>query len=159
MTESNTHGMATTEYAFRKIAAAYDGSDNSARAVGVAAGIAAKLGSELLVVHVYSSPVIPYSVAGAPVPNYAELERVAEDSAKTTLAKGVRLAKESGVATRGELLEASSTVQALTEFTASEKVDLLVVGTRGMTGFKKLILGSVSSGLVGHASCSVLVVR
>ena len=151
--------MAVGANAFRRIVAAYDGSENSARAVGVAAGLATKLGSELMVVHVYSSPVIPYSVAGAPVPNYAELEKVAEDSARSTLAKGIRIAKDSGVAAKGELLEASSTVQALTEFTASEKADLLVVGTRGMTGFKKLILGSVSSGLVGHASCSVLVVR
>jgi nucleotide-binding universal stress UspA family protein len=144
---------------FRKIVAAYDGSENSTRAVGVAAGLAAKFGSELVVVHVYSSPVIPYSVAGAPVPNYAELEKLAEDSARSTLAQGVRAARDSGVAPRGELIEASSTVQALTEFTASEKADLLVVGTRGMTGFKKLILGSVSSGVIGHANCSVLVVR
>jgi nucleotide-binding universal stress UspA family protein len=151
--------MADRGRPFRKIVVAYDGSENSVRAVGVAAGIAAKFDSELIVVHVYSSPVIPYSVAGAPVPNYAELEKVAEDGAKSTLAKGVLVARESGVAARAELLEASSTVQALTEFTSSEKADLLVVGTRGMTGFKKLILGSVSSGLVGHASCSVLVVR
>jgi nucleotide-binding universal stress UspA family protein len=151
--------MVDTGRTFRKIVAAFDGSENSMRAVGVAAGLAAKFGSELIVAHVYSSPVIPYSVAGAPVPNYAELEKVAEDTAKNTLAKGVLAARDGGVAARGELLEASSTVQALTEFTASEKADLLVVGTRGMTGFKKLILGSVSSGLVGHASCSVLVVR
>src|SRR5271157_1430550 len=151
--------MADTGRSFKRIVVAYDGSENSTRAVGVAAGLAAKFGSELLVVHVYSSPVIPYSVAGAPVPNYAELEKVAEDNARRTLAQGLGAAKDSGVAARGELLEASSTVQALTEFTASEKADLLVVGTRGMTGFKKLILGSVSSGLVSHASSSVLVVR
>jgi nucleotide-binding universal stress UspA family protein len=151
--------MADVGRPYRKIVVAFDGSENSIRAVKVAAGMAAKFGSELVVAHVYSSPVIPYSVAGAPVPNYAELEKVAEDSAKSTLSRGVLVARDGGVAAKGELLEASSTVQALTEFTASQKADLLVVGTRGMTGFKKLILGSVSSGLVGHASCSVLVVR
>src|SRR5271157_2743460 len=151
--------MADMEARFRKIVVAYDGSENSTRAVGIAAGLAAKFSSELVVVHVFSSPVIPYSVAGAPVPNYAELENVAEESARSTLARGVQAAKDSGVVARAELLEGSSTVQAMTEFTASEKADLLVVGTRGMTGFKKLILGSVSSGLVSHASSSVLVVR
>ena len=45
------------------------------------------------------------------------------------------------------------------EFAASEKADLVVTGTRGMTGFRKLIMGSVSSGLVNHAHCPVLVVR
>jgi nucleotide-binding universal stress UspA family protein len=151
--------MADMGARFRKIVVAYDGSENSTRAVGVAAGLAAKFSSELVVVHVFSSPVIPYSVAGAPVPNYVELEKVAEESARSTLAMGVQAAKDNGVVARAELLEGSSTVQAMTEFTASEKADLLVVGTRGMTGFKKLILGSVSSGLVSHASSSVLVVR
>ena len=144
---------------FRTVLAAYDGSENSSRAVAVAAALASKFAAKLVVVHVYSSPVIPYSMAGAPMPNYSELEKAAEDSAKSTLAAGVRIAKELGTEGRGELLEASSTVQALTEFAANEKADLLVVGTRGMTGFKKLILGSVSSGLAAHAHCSVLVVR
>jgi len=151
--------MADMGARFRKIVVAYDGSEYSTRAVGVAAGLAAKFSSELVVVHVFSSPVIPYSVAGAPVPNYAELEKVAEEGARSVLARGVQVAKDNGVVARAELLEGSSTVQAMTEFTASEKADLLVVGTRGMTGFKKLILGSVSSGLVSHASSSVLVVR
>jgi nucleotide-binding universal stress UspA family protein len=38
-------------------------------------------------------------------------------------------------------------------------VDLVVAGTRGMTGLKKLVMGSVSNGLVSHAKCPVLVVR
>jgi nucleotide-binding universal stress UspA family protein len=149
----------TEQSGFKTVVAAYDGSENSSRAVGIASALASKFGAKLVVVHVYSSPVIPYSMAGAPMPNFSELEKAAEDSARNTLAAGVRIAKDMGTEARGELLEASSTVQALTEFAASEKVDLLVVGTRGMTGFKKLILGSVSSGLVGHAHCSVLVVR
>lgn len=144
---------------FRAIVVAFDGSDNSSRAVGVAAALASKFTSKLTVVHVYSSPVIPYSVAGAMMPNFAELEQAAEDGARNTLAMGVQAAKNRGVEATGELLEASSTVQALVEFAANEKADLIVVGTRGMSGFKKLILGSVSSGLVSHASCSVLVVR
>ena len=144
---------------FGKIVVAFDGSENSSRAAGVAAKLAGKFGSKLVVVHVYSSPILPYSAAGAPVPNYAELEKSAEDSARNTLTMGVQIAKNSGAEARGELLEASSTVQALVELSTNEKADLLVVGTRGMTGFKKLILGSVSSGLVAHAGCSVLVVR
>jgi nucleotide-binding universal stress UspA family protein len=144
---------------FDTIVVAYDGSDNSARAVAVASLLASKFASKLVVVHIYSSSVIPYGMAGAPIPNYSELEKATEDSARKTLAKGISAAKSLGVAAQGELLESSSTVQALTEFTSKTKADLLVVGTRGMTGFKKLILGSVSSGVVSHAGCSVLVVR
>ena len=38
-------------------------------------------------------------------------------------------------------------------------VDLIVLGTRGLTRFKKLLIGSVSSEVVNHGHCSVLIVR
>jgi len=152
-------GMEST-HKLGKIMVAFDGSSDSEKAVRMAAMLAGGFRSELVVVHIYSSPVLAYSGAGAmPVPNYAELEDAAKDGGQKVLAKGVQLAKDSGVAARGELLEGSSTVQALVEYSAAEKVDLLVLGTRGNTGFKKLVLGSVSSGVVNHSSCPVLVVR
>ena len=40
-----------------------------------------------------------------------------------------------------------------------EKIDLIVIGTRGLGGFRKLLQGSVSSGVMTHAKCNVLVVR
>ena len=150
----------TTQPGFGRIIVAFDGSNDSVKAVRMACMLSAKFGSELVVVHVYSAPVIPYSgVAGMPIANYPDLERMAGEGARKTLLMGVRIAEDAGVKTNGELLEAASTVQALVEFSASEKADLLVVGTRGMTGFKKLLLGSVSSGVVSHAACPVLVVR
>ena len=40
-----------------------------------------------------------------------------------------------------------------------ENVDLIVIGTRGTTGFKKLLLGSVALEVVTYSYCSVLVIR
>jgi nucleotide-binding universal stress UspA family protein len=48
---------------------------------------------------------------------------------------------------------------ALTDAARAEKADLIVVGSHGRTGIKKLLLGSVASHVVTHAPCSVLVVR
>jgi nucleotide-binding universal stress UspA family protein len=145
---------------FSKIMAAYDGSKDSTNAVRVASFLAKDLGADLLIVHAFSPPAMVFAgAAGVPVPNYPELEDSLKEMATKTLERGVEVAKTAGGKARGELLEGSSTVQALVEYAANEKVDLIVVGTRGMTGFKKLVLGSVSSGLVTHAHCSVLVVR
>ena len=49
--------------------------------------------------------------------------------------------------------------EALLELASREHVDLIVVGSHGRTGLEKLLMGSVASHVVNHATCSVLVVR
>jgi nucleotide-binding universal stress UspA family protein len=53
----------------------------------------------------------------------------------------------------------SSIVGEIVGFADKEKVDLIILGTRGRTGFKKLLLGSVAEGVVNHSSCPVMIVR
>jgi nucleotide-binding universal stress UspA family protein len=48
---------------------------------------------------------------------------------------------------------------ALVELVRAEHADLVVMGSHGRTGFAKLVMGSVSSHVVTHAPCSVLVVK
>jgi nucleotide-binding universal stress UspA family protein len=145
---------------FAKVIVAFDGSNDSIKAIELAASLATTFGSEVTVVHVYSSPAIGFSAAsGIPIPDYREIEEAKKDAARAVLTKGVQLVSEKGLKAKGELIEASSVVEAIVELAASEKADLIVVGTRGMTGFKKLILGSVSSGLVNHSPCPVLIAR
>ncbi len=52
-----------------------------------------------------------------------------------------------------------SIVKEIIEYSERENIDLIVIGTRGRTGFKKLFLGSVASGVLNFAHCPVLVVR
>lgn len=145
---------------FERVVVAFDGSKDSVKAVRLAASLAAKYGSRVTIVHVYPSPAIGFSAAsGMPVPDYGDLEDAAKAAGQMTLSDGVAAAAEAGITARGELIEAPSVVEAVVNFAAAQKTDLIVVGTRGMTGFKKLILGSVSSGLISHAPCPVLVAR
>jgi len=147
-------------HAFGKILVAFDGSKDATKAVEIACSLAEKYGSTLTVVHVYSTALPPYTgVTPMPVPELNGVSALSKERARGVLAKGMETAQNLGIKAKGELIEAGSTVQAITEFAATEKADLIVVGTRGMTGFKKLILGSVSSGLVSHSECPVLVVR
>jgi len=145
---------------FSRIVVAFDGSPDSIKAVKTACSMAKEYGADLKVIHVYSAPLFTYATP-APTPQVDArlLEESARQAASKVLEEAKRLTKESGMEARSELLEAGSVVQAIVEYAANEKCDLIVVGTRGMTGFRKLILGSVSSGIVSHAHCPVLVVR
>jgi nucleotide-binding universal stress UspA family protein len=145
---------------FAKVIVAFDGSEDSIKAIRLAGSLALVCGSDLTVVHIYSSPTIGFSAAsGVPIPDYRELEEAKKEAARAVLARGLQLASEEGLKAKGELIEAPSVVEAIVKFAADEKADLIVVGTRGMTGFKKLIIGSVSSGVVNHSPCSVLIAR
>ena len=44
-------------------------------------------------------------------------------------------------------------------FATKNKIDLIMMGTKGRTGLKRFLMGSVAQGVVQHAHCSVLLVR
>jgi nucleotide-binding universal stress UspA family protein len=59
-----------------------------------------------------------------------------------------------------EIIEGTKSVAAtIVEYAESEHTDLIVIGSRGKTGFKKMLIGSVSMDIVKYAHCSVLVKR
>jgi len=69
-------------------------------------------------------------------------------------------AKKRGIMVKADIPEATtSVVETIVNQAVKENADLIIVGTRGLGGFKKLILGSVSNGVVSHAHCPVLVIR
>jgi nucleotide-binding universal stress UspA family protein len=57
------------------------------------------------------------------------------------------------------VVTATSIVSAIVEYARNKNVDLIITGTRGRSEFKKLLLGSVASGVITHASCPVMVVK
>lgn len=98
----------------------------------------------------------------APLPQktYDEFFEYADKKAKEIVARKASIAKSRGLKARDVVVRSTNTiVQTIVEFAAKEKIDVIVVGTRGLGGFKRLLMGSVSSGIVTHAPCSVLVVR
>jgi nucleotide-binding universal stress UspA family protein len=57
------------------------------------------------------------------------------------------------------VVTATSIASAIVEYAKNKDVDLIVIGTRGRSGFKKLSLGSVASGVITNAACPVMVVK
>ncbi len=142
---------------------ATDGSENAVRAVRVAVALTQRYGAELVVVNAISFPVGIGALAAPDIGDPQALERysrLARSEADKIIADATALAKEAGVAVRGVILDrASSPVEMIVGLAQQERADLIVSGTRGLSGFKKMILGSVSAGLVARAPCSVLIVR
>jgi len=143
---------------FKRILVTVDGSENSEEASRVAVDLAERCKSELVVLHV----VRRVSHAFVPVRStvlFREYYSDEEKAAMKWIHKVVSLAKSRGVEAKAVVLVASSVAEKIVRFAERKAFDLIVIGTRGLEGFKKLRLGSVSSGVVAHADCSVLVVR
>ena len=60
---------------------------------------------------------------------------------------------------RTELIASPSIVGGVVDFAEKEKVDLIVVGTKGRSGLKRLLLGSVAAGIINYAHCPVMIVK
>jgi nucleotide-binding universal stress UspA family protein len=143
---------------FKKVLVAFDGSEYSKKALKTAVILAKTHDAKLLVLYVTVPPAYSY---GRISPAYIDrIERIARQEAGAVVKRARQLVREADLDVKVKVTEGMlSAVQAIIEYAAKERVDLIVVGTRGMSGFKKLLLGSVSSGVVAHAHCPVLVVR
>ncbi len=170
MKRTSEHAASDSTPLFKNILVAVDGSESSKRAAHVALGLAEKLRAQLIVLHAISPPTsyyrsnFPVPVGMAPPPPsqkeidtyYAYARRVALGIVGDTVSE----AKKVGTNVKTELPEGvSSVVETIINHAAKEHVDLIIVGTRGLGGFKKMLIGSVSSGVISHANCPVLVVR
>jgi nucleotide-binding universal stress UspA family protein len=70
------------------------------------------------------------------------------------------LAKENKVKIQTKIVESTmSTQETIVKYAEENNVEAIVVGTRGMSGFAKQLLGSTALGVVTYAHCTVIVVR
>ena len=151
------------ETRIKRILLPTDGSVGGSRAANVAIEVAKRFGAELVVLHVIAVPA--GRVAKAELhPSYdddlKEYFASARKKADSIVDEVTRLAEAKDVKTTHLIQEYSfSVVETILDQAVKSNVDLIVMGTRGLTGFKKLLVGSISSGVVSHAHCSVLIVR
>jgi nucleotide-binding universal stress UspA family protein len=142
---------------FKSILVPVDFSPHSERAVEVAMEMAAAMGAEVHLLHVYG---IPVGVAGPGIYDTALPVGVLtdlRDSAAKALEELVARFGERGVKVSGLVREG---VPAGTIVDTAEEVgsDLIVMGTRGLSGLKHVLLGSVAERTLRSASCPVLAV-
>ena len=150
---------------FAKILACIDGSESSRKAADYGIEIAKKFNdAQLICLNVVVSQLgYAYSSGrlGLSAPStISELLRKSKQDAKKWFDEIEEKAVSQGVNVITEVVASpTSAVQAIVEYAEKNKIDLIVTGTRGRSGFRKLLLGSVASGIVTYANCPVMVVR
>jgi nucleotide-binding universal stress UspA family protein len=140
---------------------AYDGSDDARTAVDQAAALWP--GGEATVLSVWTpfAEVVAHASTGfvAGMADYDEIDAASEKLAGERAREGAELANSKGLkATARERAQGTTTAEAIIAEAAERGVQVIVVGTRGLTGVKSLLLGSVSHAVVHHTNVPVLVV-
>lgn len=140
---------------FGKILVGFDGSHHSHRALQVAIEIGERFGSAITVAVVHlEGPEAADPLLQSLVPfgeDNRTLAGMLDDAHDKALAR--KVASFRTVHLHGDVADA------LLAFLEAEHQDLVIVGSRGLTPGRRLLMGSVSSSLVNNAPCPVLVVR
>jgi nucleotide-binding universal stress UspA family protein len=143
----------------KKILVAFDGSKHATYGAHKAIELAKSLGAGLTIVYIVSPPTY-IDLGYANVGVMSEIESKEKKHAQRLVDKIKNKAIDSGISVKTDiLLGYKPVVKAIVEYAERNKMDLIVVGSRGMTGFKKMLLGSVASGVVTYAHCPVMVIK
>jgi nucleotide-binding universal stress UspA family protein len=141
---------------FRSILVAYDSSAPAQAALSEAADLARKMGASLRVVYVI--PIVA-GAYGVELPPGTAVDTTIDKATATLNSVRARLEREGGLPKVETVLLNGDPVDRVLDDAEKHPPDLLVVGSRGLSGAGRFFLGSVSDGILHHAHCSVLVVR
>jgi nucleotide-binding universal stress UspA family protein len=148
-----------------KILAAIDGSEHGWKALDLAADLAKQQDAELIVLH-----VVPYEPMSEALRAFAEAEHLPleEEMARfhqaRTLGDHLTRAAEARVRERGLSKVAGRTGEGkpaheILEVAQAENVDMIVMGSRGLSDARALFLGSVSHQVANQARCTCVTVK
>lgn len=134
----------------------YDKSEPANHAFEYALDLAKKYNSTISIVScvVIQVPTDPYFGTA-----YMETTKLLREDALSSISKIEPRLKEANIQFKTEVLEVISITESLISYAESHNVDLIVMGSRGLGGFKKLLLGSVATGVSQHSKCPVLIIK
>ena len=151
-----------TSHAHGRLLLCYDGSADAQHAIRCAGELLA--GREALVVSVWQPTPVPSSLGFAGeatgLVNFVQLDRAAAEEGGRIAEEGARLAREAGLAAEPLAVEAAAPVwKMIIDIAGAEDATTIVMGSRGLTGVRAMLLGSVSSAVVHHADRPALIIR
>jgi len=125
----------------KKILVPTDGSDHARKAIEIASDIALKYAATICLLHVVSLPVIFHEGI---FPAMEGMLKLLEEDGKKIIEEAERETKKCGVKDVQSTVVQGDPANRIMEFTKTQGVDMIVLGSRGLTGIKGVLLGSVS---------------
>lgn len=141
----------------KKILVPFDGSGYSEKAFEKALEIAEKFESELIVMTVIQSEISDST--GMSLQRMEEIQDEQEHTATTMLKKLETRVKTENILFSVKIVHNPSSSDGIVTFADNNNIDLIVMGSHGRTGLRKIVLGSVANGVIGHAKCPVLITK
>lgn len=138
---------------FEKILVPLDGSENSLHALEKAVEIAKKFDSKITLINIYSISIFrltPSQVYESGIELWKSGEAILTDGEKIAKAQGVQVEK---------MLKEGNIAEEILKTTKEGNFDLIVIGAKGMSKMKEILLGSVSHEVTKKAPCPVLIVK
>lgn len=136
----------------------FDGSQHSRAALDWAVDEARQRNGQLRLITAWDKPPMAwYPAVLETAVGEIVTEESPEQSARTLQDEAVKSAADQGISATGQLVKTHSPASVILD--AAKEADLVIVGSRGHGGFPGLHLGSVSTQVVNHAQCPVLVVH
>jgi nucleotide-binding universal stress UspA family protein len=136
---------------YKNIVLAYDGSKYSNKALQEAISIAKSSGGSLLILSIVDiTDEFESEAPGLTDKMTEKLLKLAQKALEKALAAKVKARLEVHVGDAYEMI---------VDIAKKKKADIIVMGSHGRTGLTRLLMGSVTSRVIGHAPCSVLVVK
>jgi nucleotide-binding universal stress UspA family protein len=147
------------EVQIRKILVPVDGSEYSLNAAKYAIKIAKDENAQLICIHIIT-PRIPYGYSTS-IPTTDKSTADIKDKVEYWFDIVRQLAKNAGLpdVKTDALVDVKSVSESILKYSVNEDIDLIVIGTKGRTGLRRILMGSVANGVIQHAHCPVLLVR
>jgi len=136
----------------KKILVPMDGSKNSLRGLDTAIYIARQCHATLT--GLYVMPIYPKSLLLKPIPYEADLAKIA----RAFLEKAKTRSAQNGIVFNEKIVK-GHVAEVILDFAKGKKIDLIVMGARGLGSVKEAFLGSVSNAVVHKAKIRVLIVK
>ena len=151
---------------FSKILVSIDGSADSKKAADYALSLSKKYGSGVILLHVLTEKIsyeYDRNLDNTELSNSVKeniLEKHIQEAESWFNVTKQSISQDNNININTKIIiKEKSIAEDIINYAEKNSIDLIVLGTRGRTGLKKTLLGSIASSVVTHAHCPVLIIR